>query len=123
MAEESEPYPEMTDDERREWDEWLASRPAHVRAAVERTPPGMYILKSTGRPVLVYGYSENCETGQVYVKLYHAQPDMVADVFGHTEEDLAPYVKGMALREWEVKFFSGTRFAERMGIGPEYNLS
>ena len=82
-------------DDQRVWEEWLASRPAHVRQVAEQFPPWeLFLLKSSGHRVVPHSFQENKETKAVTMTL-----DVLGEfnvlfyerrVFGVKPEDLEP---------------------------------
>jgi hypothetical protein len=50
----------LTEDERRGWDDWVASRPPVVRELARRLPPTrLYRLKVSGHRCTIHSYSED----------------------------------------------------------------
>ena len=90
MARISDPTPEQE----AEWKEWTASRPAHVRAVVERFDPwSLYRMKSTGHRVPLVSFDEY-QSGRVTVTVAvlgrFNQVLHERRVFGIDPDDLEP---------------------------------
>ena len=81
-------YNEWTQEEKIQWDEWVATRPPVVQDLCARFPPNrLYLLKSSNHRVFVTSYSEDgtmrvCVSGQFNRTLFGR------DVFGVEPADL-----------------------------------
>lgn len=63
-----------------EWDEWLAERPAAIRALANQFPPNkLYRLKSSGHRVTIVSYEEH-KNGTVGFKV-HVSPEFNFVIF------------------------------------------
>lgn len=50
---------ELTDQQQREWQQWLSERPPAIRAVAERLPPmKLYRIKPNGHRVVILSYNE-----------------------------------------------------------------
>lgn len=80
---------EFTEQERRQWDEWVNERPMIVQGLAQRFPPNrLYKLRPTGQIVTLASYVEN---GTLTVNVDHYYNDSVIldrQVFGIKPEDL-----------------------------------
>ncbi len=74
----------------RKWDEWVASRPAVVKAMAEKLPPWFYYdMPETCQVVIILAYNEN---GTVRVRVVGDRISIPAvvefEVFGVSPDDL-----------------------------------
>lgn len=79
---------EWTDEQRAEWDAWVASRPLVVQDMARRLPPDrLYRMASTGHRVTLYSFSED---GTVTVNVGGDFNAVVFErrVFGVSPDDL-----------------------------------
>jgi hypothetical protein len=79
---------EWSNEQKKAWDEWVASRPPIIQEMCRRFPPcNLYRLKTTGSRVTLYSYSENGTltvnvTGEYNAVMFNRQ------VFGIKPDDL-----------------------------------
>jgi hypothetical protein len=79
---------EWTDEQEKEWNKWVSSRPQVIKDLCNRFPPyNLYRLKNSGHRVTLYSYSEDGTmtvnvSGEYNVVMFDRQ------VFGINPEDL-----------------------------------
>lgn len=104
----NDPTPEQVEETR----EWLATRPAPVKARFLEYPPGLYLLRPTGQKVLLYSYEldlfDRCDTCTVDIhpSLNPSRIDLVITgprrVFGIKFADLQPIDVSEWVRQLEA---------------------
>ena len=66
---------ELTPEQTREWNEWLAGRPECIRQLVAKYPPELlYRDKSTGKRVCIYSYNEDGTVSVIVSSEYNLVP-------------------------------------------------
>lgn len=79
---------EWSDEQKKAWDEWVATRPSVIQEMCKRFPPDrLYRLKTSNNRVTLYSYSES---GTLTVNVTGEYNAIVFDrqVFGIKPEDL-----------------------------------
>jgi len=79
---------EWDEEQKKEWNEWVTSRPEVIQDLCRRFPPyNLYRLKTTGSRVTLYSYSED---GTITVNITGEYNALMFDrqVFGIKPEDL-----------------------------------
>jgi hypothetical protein len=83
----AEIYP-MNEEKKREWEEWVATRPPMIQEMCRKFPPNkLYRLKNTGHRVSLSSYSED-GTMTVVVSGEYNLVTFARRVFGIKQEDL-----------------------------------
>ena len=80
---------EPSDDQKKEWDAWVASRPDGVRELAARFPPWkLYRLSTTKQRVFVIGFFEDLTLRVAVTKEYNFLVTCERQVFGIDPDNL-----------------------------------
>lgn len=102
----------MNEDQKKEWEEWLASRPAIIQQMAEKYPPGVYRIKEgapygvscPGTLVGIFAYLEDGHI-RVVVTAENKRPEAIAhekrlgEKFGRTPEEMEAIHRSNILTE------------------------